>query len=94
MPANQVAKVSQAMEADLDVLEEDIGSQRTVWLRLGHFCRGDVHALKVIPGCAVWLHCFGQRCQEVAHVHATKAVPPANCHSEQIYLHTIQRFAL
>lgn len=73
-------------KADLDVLEDDVGSKGAAGLRGGDLGGGHIHALEVVPGGAVGFHSLGQRRQEVAHVHTPKGVPAAYRHSEQIYL--------
>ena len=43
----------------LDVFEEDVCSEGAVRSGGGHFCWGHIHALKVVPCCAVGLHNLG-----------------------------------
>ena len=70
------------------MLEQDVGSERAVWCGLGYFCCRHIHALEVVPCCAVGLDCLGHCIQEVSHVHTAKGVSASNGHPEKINLHT------
>ncbi len=71
----------------LNMLEQDVGSERAVWSRGGNFSSRHIHALEVVPCCAVLLDLLGQSIQKVLHVDAAKAVSPTDCYPCQIHLH-------
>lgn len=83
----KVVQQLQDKQGHLHVLEQDVGSERAVWCRLGHFCCRDVHALEVVPCCAVGLDCLSHCIQEVSHVYTAKGVPASDGHPEKVNLH-------
>ena len=77
------------------MLEQDVGSERAVWRRLGHFCCRHIHALEVVPSCAVGFDCLSHCIQEVSHVHTAEGVSASNGHPEKVNLHTkISRYII
>lgn len=86
-PSTAQAKSGQTTSpAHLDVLEQDVGSEGGVGGGSRNFSRGHIHALEVVPGCAVGLDSFGQGSEEVLHVDAAKGVSPSDGHPEQVHL--------
>ena len=69
------------------MLEEDIGPEGAVGGGGRDLCCRHIHALEVVPGSAVGLHCLGHGIQEVSHVDTAKGLSAPDSHPEQVYLH-------